>query len=137
MTDGETCPLCRVTYSVFENFPDLPDGMVLNAETGCFLPLATLRSYQSGYEMAEALGTAWACRCIERKGRAASRWWSKSFTYDQQYILKDGDGQPLANVSYRIVVDGERVITGTTNASGQTARVITRSASNLKLQLAK
>ncbi|SED99955.1 PAAR domain-containing protein [Paraburkholderia caballeronis] len=57
--------------------------------------------------------------------------------YDEQFTLVDDARRPLAAVRYRIVVDGERVITGTTNAGGQTERVITRSASSLKLQVEK
>lgn len=57
--------------------------------------------------------------------------------YDEQFTLLDDAHQPLADMRYRIVVDGERVITGTTNANGQTERVITRIASSLKLQLEK
>ncbi|MBT2789163.1 PAAR domain-containing protein [Paraburkholderia strydomiana] len=57
--------------------------------------------------------------------------------YDEQFTLLDAALRPLADMRYRIVVDGEPVITGTTNASGQTERVTTRSASNLKLQLDK
>lgn len=55
--------------------------------------------------------------------------------YDEQFTLLDDSRQPLADMRYRIVVDGKQVITGTTNASGQTERVTTRIASSLKLQL--
>ncbi|QBQ98228.1 PAAR domain-containing protein [Paraburkholderia pallida] len=58
---------------------------------------------------------------------------SKALTYDQQYTLKDGTGRPLAGLRYRIVVDEERAITGTTDASGKTERVRTDAASTLKL----
>jgi hypothetical protein len=57
--------------------------------------------------------------------------------YDEQFTLKDSDGVPLANVHYRIIVDGKRVVTGTTNANGKTVRVATEGALYLKLQLEK
>ena len=57
--------------------------------------------------------------------------------YDEQFTLLDHARRPLMDMRYRIIVDGERVITGTTNARGQTERVVTRSASSLKIQLEK
>ncbi|WP_326489855.1 hypothetical protein [Paraburkholderia sp. HP33-1] len=62
----EECLLCRVTYSIFSNFPPMPSAKVLNVETGEFFPLDRLRSYSTGYKMAEALGYAWACDCRGR-----------------------------------------------------------------------
>lgn len=55
--------------------------------------------------------------------------------YDEQFTLLDATRRPLADMRYRIVVDGERAITGTTSASGQTERVTTQIASSLRLQL--
>ncbi|WNC92484.1 PAAR domain-containing protein [Paraburkholderia sp. FT54] len=55
--------------------------------------------------------------------------------YDEQFTLLDDARRPLAHVRYRIVVDGKRMITGTTSANGQTERVATHGASSLQLQL--
>ncbi|WP_211193353.1 PAAR domain-containing protein [Paraburkholderia sp. UYCP14C] len=57
--------------------------------------------------------------------------------YNEQFTLLDEARRPLADVRYRIVVDGERAITGITNGSGQTERVATRGPSILRLQLEK
>jgi uncharacterized Zn-binding protein involved in type VI secretion len=73
----------------------------------------------------------------ESKGNATVTPVPETPVYDQRYELRDSDGRPLAGVRYRIVANDGRVITGTTNACGQTERVITRSASNLRLQLEK
>jgi hypothetical protein len=62
----EECLLCRVTYSIFSNFPPMPSAMALNVETGAFFPQDRLRSYSTGYDMAEAQGYAWACNCRGR-----------------------------------------------------------------------
>ncbi|MFT4067204.1 hypothetical protein [Paraburkholderia sp.] len=63
-TRGEAeCLLCRVTYSMFSRLPPTPSVMALNVETGAFFPQDKLRSYSTGYEMAEALGYSWACNC--------------------------------------------------------------------------
>ncbi|MBC8721785.1 hypothetical protein F6X37_09320 [Paraburkholderia sp. 31.1] len=131
----EECQVCRVTYSIYANFPPMPSAMAMNVETGEWFPQDRLRLYSNGYEMADALGYAWACDCRGRT--AASALTSKIRTHDEYYVLKKSDGQPLANVRYRIVVDGKRVITGTTSQSGHTVRVVTRGTASLKLQLEK
>jgi hypothetical protein len=66
-SDAEECLLCRVTYSVFSNMPAMPRAMALNIETGEFFPRDRLRSYSTGYDMADTLGYPWACTC---RGRA-------------------------------------------------------------------
>ncbi|MGF6968100.1 hypothetical protein OKW43_005128 [Paraburkholderia sp. WC7.3g] len=126
----EECGLCRITYSIYSNFPPMPSAMALNAETGEWFPFDRLKSYRTGYEMAEALGTAWACDCRGRK--AAQEQESKRHTHDEQYTLKDRDGKPLVNVRYRVVLDGERVKTGMTDAQGKTERIRTIFASTLR-----
>ncbi|WP_255208816.1 hypothetical protein [Paraburkholderia youngii] len=62
----EECQLCRITYSLYSNFPPMPSAKALNAETGEWFPFDSLKSYATGYEMAEALGYAWACNCRGR-----------------------------------------------------------------------
>jgi type VI secretion system secreted protein VgrG len=57
--------------------------------------------------------------------------------YDEQFTLLDEARRPLANVGYRIIVDGQSAITGTTDSSGKTERIPTQIASGLKLQLEK
>jgi uncharacterized Zn-binding protein involved in type VI secretion len=57
--------------------------------------------------------------------------------HDEQFTLLDDARRPLANIRYRIVIDGGRVITGVTNTNGETERVASQSASGLKLQLEK
>ncbi|MDQ6960281.1 MAG: hypothetical protein Q9M27_04560 [Mariprofundaceae bacterium] len=66
---------------------------------------------------------------------AAARQPARTARYDEQFTLLDDARRPLANVRYRIVVDGELVITGTTDVSGKTERVVTRGALSLELQV--
>ncbi|WP_316251717.1 hypothetical protein [Paraburkholderia sp. UCT2] len=68
--DEEECLLCRITYSIYSNFPPMPSAMALNIETGEWFPFDRLKSYSNGYEMAVALGTAWACDCRGRSRQA-------------------------------------------------------------------
>lgn len=71
----------------------------------------------------------------ESKGEAATVPPPKALAYDQQYRLMGGDGQPLANVRYRIVTNDGQVLSGATNSAGQTERIITQGSSGLQLQL--
>jgi uncharacterized Zn-binding protein involved in type VI secretion len=57
--------------------------------------------------------------------------------YDEQFTLLDEARHPLANARYRIVTDSGQIFTGTTNAAGQTRRILTQGASTLRLQLEK
>lgn len=125
MSGEEECLLCRVTYSIFSTFPLMPSAMALNVETGEFFPHDRLRSYSTGYDMADALGFSWACRCRKRPRTR----------FDERFTLYDREGHSLANVRYRIITDSGQVFTGTTNAMGQTRRVATQRSSRLQLQL--
>ncbi|MGF6853475.1 hypothetical protein [Paraburkholderia sp. CI3] len=69
----EECQLCRITYSIYSNFPPMPSAIALNAETGEWFPFDRLRSYSNGHEMAEALGYAWACDCRGRSPDSAQK----------------------------------------------------------------
>ncbi|SMG56174.1 hypothetical protein [Paraburkholderia susongensis] len=122
MTDKEDCLLCRVTYSIFERFPDVPSGMVINVETGNFFPLATLRSYSSGRDMVEALGVAWACQCSED--------W-----FDQQFVLCDSRGNVLRDTYYTVRFSDNRFMHGVTDAEGRTRRYRTNGARSIHLYL--
>ncbi|WP_230412882.1 hypothetical protein [Paraburkholderia antibiotica] len=62
----EECLLCRITYSIYSNFPPMPSARALNVEASEFSRIDRLRSLPTGYAMAEALGYAWACRCRGR-----------------------------------------------------------------------
>ncbi|MGF6853142.1 hypothetical protein [Paraburkholderia sp. CI3] len=88
----EECQLCRITYSIYTNFPPMPFAMALNAETGEWFPFDRLKSYSNGYDMAEALGYAWACDCRERAPKR----------FNEQFELRDYTGKRQAGVRYRI-----------------------------------
>ncbi|WP_230413252.1 hypothetical protein [Paraburkholderia antibiotica] len=62
----EECLLCRITYSIYSNFPPMPSARAPNVETDEFYRVERLRSLPTGYAMAEALGYAWACKCRRR-----------------------------------------------------------------------
>ncbi|EEA00709.1 hypothetical protein BH160DRAFT_3954, partial [Burkholderia sp. H160] len=42
-TDEEICDLCRITYSIYSNFPPMPSAQALNVETGEFFPFDRVR----------------------------------------------------------------------------------------------
>ncbi|HEX7908875.1 MAG TPA: PAAR domain-containing protein [Paraburkholderia sp.] len=60
---------------------------------------------------------------------------AQTATYDEQFTLLDEARRALSNVRYRIVTDSGQVFTGTTNAAGQTQRVLAGGSSTLNLQL--
>ncbi|MBC8748230.1 hypothetical protein [Paraburkholderia podalyriae] len=122
----EECLLCRITYSVYSNFPPMPSAMALNAETGEWFPFDRLKSYSSGYEMAEALGYAWACDC---RGRAPKR-------FNEQFELRDFTGKRQAGVRYRVRAGSRVVAKGVTDAQGRTQRVSTGDAKQVFIDVA-
>jgi uncharacterized Zn-binding protein involved in type VI secretion len=80
---------------------------------------------------------AYAAREARRSIETARGGSNTTAPYDERFTLRDCEGRVLANVHYRIVVDGERIITGTTNGGGQTERIATQGASRLQLLLEK
>ncbi|MBB5461008.1 hypothetical protein [Paraburkholderia sp. Cpub6] len=122
----EECQLCRITHSIYSNFPPMPSAMALNAETGEWFPFDRLKSYSNGYDMAEALGYAWACDCRER---AAKR-------FNEQFELRDSTGKRQARVRYRIRVGSRVLAKGITDAQGRTQRVSTGNAKQVFIDVA-
>ncbi len=94
MSGEQECLLCRVTYSIFSAFPVMPSALTMNVETGEFFPLDRLRSYSTGYEMADALGYAWACNCGDRAQRADDGMASLLSGGNVQAFKYGGDGPP-------------------------------------------
>ncbi|APA84802.1 hypothetical protein BJG93_04965 [Paraburkholderia sprentiae WSM5005] len=122
----EECLLCRITYSVYPNFAPMPSAMALNAETGEWFPFDRLKSYSNGYEMAEALGYAWACDCRER---APDR-------FNERFELRDFTGNRQAGVCYRIRAGSRVLAKGVTDAQGRTQRVSTDNAKQVSIEVA-
>ncbi|MBC8725654.1 DNA recombination protein RmuC [Paraburkholderia sp. 31.1] len=129
----EECQLCRITYSIYSNFPPMPSAMALNAETGEWFPFDRLKSYSNGYDMAEALGYAWACDCRERK--AAPALTSKDRTHDEQYTLKDGDGRVMPDTYYTVRLPSGSLVHGVTDGLGRTKRYKTNGAQSIHIYL--
>jgi uncharacterized Zn-binding protein involved in type VI secretion len=59
----------------------------------------------------------------------------KAHTYDQQYTLRDSDGQPFANIPYRVRADSEILATGVTDSRGMTQRIATQDARRLTFEI--
>ncbi|MBB5423087.1 hypothetical protein F0160_06105 [Paraburkholderia sp. JPY303] len=125
--DEEVCDLCRITYSIYANFPPVPSAQAMNAETGEFFPFDRLRSLATGYDMIKARGYAWACDC---RGRSRKR-------FDEQFVLKDGTGRPFANAHYRVRVGPNVVASGVTDADGRTQRISSIDARRLSLEISR
>ncbi|WP_233806788.1 hypothetical protein [Paraburkholderia sp. HP33-1] len=117
MTDEEECLCCRVTYSIYSTFPSMPSAMALNVETGEWFPFDRLRSYSTGYQMAEALGYASACNC---RGRAHKR-------YDEQVSARV-PRVSLEGYPYLIKTADGRTVCGRVDSSGRLPRIDTAAA---------
>ncbi|MGF6471885.1 hypothetical protein [Paraburkholderia youngii] len=124
-TVEEECDLCRITYSIYSNFPPMPSAQALNAETGEFFPFDRVRELKSGYAMAEELGYAWACNC---RGRAPKR-------FNEQFELRDSTGKRQAGVRYRIRVGSRVIAKGVTDFQGRTQRVSTDNANQVSIEV--
>ncbi|MBB5470344.1 hypothetical protein OKW30_005709 [Paraburkholderia sp. Clong3] len=128
----EECQLCRITYSIYSNFPPMPSAMALNAETGEWFPFDRLKSYSNGYDMAEALGYAWACDC---RGKAAPALTSKDRIHDEQYTLKDSDGHVMPDTYYTVRLPSGSLVHGVTDRLGRTKRYETNGAQSIHIYL--
>ncbi|MGF6367794.1 hypothetical protein OKW40_000544 [Paraburkholderia sp. RAU6.4a] len=120
---NEECQLCRITYSIYSNFPPMPSAMALNAETGEWFPFDRLKSYSNGYEMAEALGYAWACDC---RRRSRNR-------FDQRFTLTDAGGNALPDTYYTARLPSGELVHGITDLQGRTKRYRTEGARSIHL----
>lgn len=72
----------------------------------------------------------------ESKGEAAPASRPKALVYDQQYTLRTSDGQPFANVPYRVRIGSVVVASGVTDAQGMTLRIATDVSERLCLEVA-
>ncbi|WP_329959713.1 hypothetical protein [Paraburkholderia translucens] len=100
--------------------------MALNVETGEFFPQDRLRSYSNGYDMAEALGYAWACDCRERTPKR----------FDEQFTLRDFAGKRLVGVRYRVRVGSRVLAKGVTDSQGCTQRISTSDPKQISIDVA-
>ncbi|SDQ93880.1 hypothetical protein SAMN05445850_2191 [Paraburkholderia tuberum] len=138
------CELCRITYSIYSNFPPMPSAMALNVETGEWFPFDRLKSYSNGYDMAEALGYAWACDCRGRKATPALTSkvrtgvlavQSEAARHDEQFTLHDANGRPLASTYYTVRLLSGALHRGTTDSQGRTERYETEGAQSMHIYL--
>lgn len=56
--------------------------------------------------------------------------------YDEMFVIKDQDGNPIPYFKYKIVTGDGEIIRGVTNAKGETARVET-STNKVKIDIYK
>lgn len=71
----------------------------------------------------------------ESEGEATVTSSSNAVVYDQQFTIKDSNGKPCANMSYRVKVGSEVVASGVTDSSGRTQRIATADARQLTLEI--
>jgi hypothetical protein len=114
--DGRECFACRVTFSIFKGFPDVPTARTTNLETGEFIPVSSIKALPFGHDMRQALGQIEECCCRDRPAGP----------FDERFTIRDYHGNPVPDVQYRILTEGREICRGKTNAAGQTSRVTTQ-----------
>jgi len=81
-----------------------------------------------------------SCEYIDSGGNSFSTSWSpyattRSANYDEQFTLRDGKGRALAETYYTVRMPDGRLIHGTTDSAGRTARHATDGAQNTAVYL--
>ncbi|MCC8395741.1 hypothetical protein LJ656_24460 [Paraburkholderia sp. MMS20-SJTR3] len=123
--NGQECIRCRVTFKIFKSFPDVPYAQTMNQQTGEMIPTSSIKALPSGYDMRQAIGETLGCKCIPRSpGR-----------YYERYVVKDDEGNPVANVPYRILARGKPIQSGVTDSEGMTERIATPQSKYVTLEL--
>ncbi|WP_126227238.1 PAAR domain-containing protein [Burkholderia ambifaria] len=68
-----------------------------------------------------------------KSGAADEAFARSDVLHDEQFTLLDDTRRPLVNIRYRIVTDTGQIFTGTTDAGGQTRRIVTDAAAFLEI----
>jgi hypothetical protein len=71
----------------------------------------------------------------EVKGDATATPAPQALIYDQNYTLRDSDGQPMGNLAYRMLIGGEVVASGVTDSAGRTVRISTETARRVEVEI--
>ncbi|NML35190.1 hypothetical protein [Paraburkholderia antibiotica] len=123
--DGRECLVCRIAFGIFKGFLDVSYAQTMHHQTGEMIPTSALKALSSGHEMRQAIGITFGCKCVSRPpGR-----------YDERYIVKDDEGNPVANVPYRVLSGGKQIHSGVTDSEGMTERIVTPQLKYVTLEL--
>jgi uncharacterized protein (DUF2345 family) len=68
--------------------------------------------------------------------RAATQAPVQNLVYDERFTLNDYEGNPLRSVRYRIRNGSAVLVSGVTDSSGQTQRIVTNESKALLLEVA-
>ena len=68
-----------------------------------------------------------------KPGAAHLSFASSDAVHDERFTLLDDAHRPLVNVRYRIVTDAGQIFAGTTDAAGQTSRIVTDASAYLEI----
>ncbi|NML32549.1 hypothetical protein [Paraburkholderia antibiotica] len=124
-SEERECISCRITFGIFQGFPDVPHARTMRRKTGEMIPTSSIKALPSGHDMRQALGEIQGCRCRNRPAGP----------FDERFTIRDYNGNPVENVHYRIFADNREICSGKTNAAGQTSRVTTQGFKFLKIDV--
>ncbi|MGF6964376.1 hypothetical protein OKW43_001381 [Paraburkholderia sp. WC7.3g] len=121
-SDSRECLDCRITFKIYKAWPDMPQAMTINQESGERIPINAIRALPSGYDMRQALGQGEGCRCRTRPAGL----------FDEEFTLRDANGSPLADTYYTIEWRGF-LTRGVTDSIGRTQRHKTDGAQAVRI----
>ncbi len=96
-------------------------GNVLVGSSGGGAPMSPVGALQIGGAIAAVAALA------ESLGNALG-------LFDEQFVIRDAEGEPLANLPYRITTESGQVYRGITDEQGQTLRISTKRQENLRIE---
>ncbi len=100
-------------------------GNVLVGSSGGGAPMSPVGALQIGGAIAAVAATVHTL--AESLGEALG-------LFDEQFVIRDAEGEPLANLPYKITTESGQVYRGITDEQGQTLRISTERQENLRIE---
>lgn len=100
-------------------------GNVLVGSSGGGAPMSPVGALQIGGAIAAVAATAHTL--AESLGDALG-------LFDEQFVIRDAEGEPLASLPYKITTESGRIYRGITDEQGQTLRINTERQENLRIE---
>ncbi|QGZ62213.1 PAAR domain-containing protein [Paraburkholderia acidisoli] len=123
-----TCGNCKGLWAIYgtaDNWTDVGEPYVKDGDR-------VLCPCGKNFVSAAFSSDAWYS---DDKGNAKDSPAPQALIYDQHYTLRDSDGQPIANLAYRMQIGGEVVASGVTDSEGRTVRISTEAARRVELEI--
>ena len=141
--DAVRCPACNST-GVIKCVPPLrrttsPAGTQLSLDGDlcmCNCPnpprlIASQKQYGVGFGAADIASASGAAAWLSHAGESLAKF---GYAFDRVMLLKDPDGNPLANLPYKITLETGHTFEGVTDKHGHTEKVFSTQAHMAKIE---